>query len=275
MLSRSIVLALLSALVGGLLGGLTPVALAHHSRSFFSQEIIEVEGELQNLRWRNPHIAFTLKTDEGETWKMESASIYMLQRMGVDKNYLASGIRVRVAGNPSTRRKNDMLASNILLPDGQELLLFTGTRPRWSDELVGGGDRWLKDSVDVAVIQQENLGIFRVWSIEDNRSRIENFPFTEATTAAQAAWDPLDNYIMRCEKPGMPRPTLNPHPFEFTDNGGSITLHGEEMDIVRTIHMADAVDPDTQPASPLGYSVGHWEGNTLVLEYTVMEPLVI
>jgi hypothetical protein len=244
----------------------TPTISAHHSRTFFADEVNEVEGELQDLQWRNPHIVFTVKTDEGASWKMESASIYMLQRMGVESDLLADGIRVRVAGRASTRRDNEMLASNVLLPAGEELLLFTGTKARWSGELVGGGDQWAIDSADVAAIQAENLGIFRVWSIQDNRGRVQNFPFTEAALAAKKDWDPLDNYIMRCEQPGMPRPMLNPHPFEFIDDGDTIMLHGEEMDIVRTIHVADAVDPASQPASPLGYSVGRWEDNTLVVE---------
>ena len=253
-------------IVAGLLGSLPALTLAHHSRTFFSEDFVELEGELKDLRWKNPHIAFTLVTDGGDTWRMESASIYMLQRMGVDRDILDPGVRVRVAGHPSTRRENDMLATNILLPGRQELLLFTDSESRWSDVLVGGGDQWLTDSADVAAIRQENLGIFRVWSIPHNSDRIDNLPYTEAALAGQEDWDPLDNYIMRCEQPGMPRPMMNPHPFEFIDNGNTITLHGEEMDIIRTIHLGEAADPARQPASPLGYSVGRWDRNTLVVE---------
>jgi hypothetical protein len=35
---------------------------------------------------------------------------------------------------------------------------------------------------------------------------------------------------------------------------------------LRTIHMGSAADPATVPPSPMGYSVGHWEGDTLVVE---------
>ena len=42
----------------------------------------------------------------------------------------------------------------------------------------------------------------------------------------------------------------------------------EEYDIVRTIHM-NAEQPDGEPsASPLGYSVGRWEEETLVVQTT-------
>jgi hypothetical protein len=40
----------------------------------------------------------------------------------------------------------------------------------------------------------------------------------------------------------------------------------EEYDSTRTIHMTDAANPETQPKTPLGYSVGRWDGKTLVVE---------
>ena len=66
----------------------------------------------------------------------------------------------------------------------------------------------------------------------------------------------------------MPRPMFNPHPFEFIDKGGYYTLLGEEFDIVRTIHMSDAEDPQDQPPTRLGYSVGRWEDSALVVVTT-------
>jgi hypothetical protein len=42
----------------------------------------------------------------------------------------------------------------------------------------------------------------------------------------------------------------------------------EEYETIRTFHMSDAADPATQPRTPLGYSVGRWDGTTLVVETT-------
>ena len=73
--------------------------------------------------------------------------------------------------------------------------------------------------------------------------------------------------MQRCEPEGMPRIMRNPPPFEFVDHGSEISLASELYDLVRTIHMSSAPPPDA-PASPLGYSTGRWEGDTLIVTTT-------
>jgi hypothetical protein len=59
----------------------------------------------------------------------------------------------------------------------------------------------------------------------------------------------------------------NPYPIEFRDRGDSIILLLEEWDGIRTIFMNDA--SSGTPAQPrMGFSVGRWEGNTLIVETT-------
>jgi hypothetical protein len=59
----------------------------------------------------------------------------------------------------------------------------------------------------------------------------------------------------------------NPYPIEFRDQGDSIILLLEEWDGIRTIFMNDA--SSGTPAQPrMGYSVGRWEDNTLIVETT-------
>ena len=47
-----------------------------------------------------------------------------------------------------------------------------------------------------------------------------------------------------------------------------LSLRSHEHNIVRTIHMEPAPDSPTRPAGPLGFSVGAWEGDTLVVTTT-------
>ena len=61
----------------------------------------------------------------------------------------------------------------------------------------------------------------------------------------------------------------NPYPIDFTDNGDTIVMRLEEWDGVRTVFTwnADASAAD-QPRSHMGFSVGRWEGSTLVVTTT-------
>ncbi len=256
----------LFASIAVVLPGVIPVALyAHHSTAFYSDEVAEIEGELVGVKWRNPHVTWQLKVinDAGdeEQWNLEAASTYPLRRAGVTRDLFVIGDKIKVAGKRSKREKRVFLATNMLLPNGHELLL-------WGNIAAHFGDA--SRLVDAA---SENRGIFRVWStpeelFPDIQRRLSHLPYSEAAIAGRAAWNPLDNFVMRCEQEGMPRIMVNPHPFEFIDNGTDITLRMELYDIVRTIHMDRIASPEDEPSSHLGFSTGSWEGNTLVIHTT-------
>ena len=80
----------------------------------------------------------------------------------------------------------------------------------------------------------------------------------------------MDNFSIRCEPEGMPRIMLNPHPFEFVDEGDRILVRIELYDRLRTIHMNRSEPPLNEPASDLGYSAGAWEEDTLVVTTTIL-----
>ncbi len=249
------------------------VASAHHARVYFSDDVLEIEGELASIMWRNPHPEFTVNvrspTGEDEVWRLEgSGSLYRLQRAGVTRATFEIGQRIRVVGQVSTRAERELLATNILLPSGTEAVLRPGplSNRYWAEaeSAVGIEEESFYDAVAAA---RENRGIFRVWSPPPPGNSISiHTPFTQAAIEGRSSWDPLDNFAMRCERPGLPIVMRNPHPYEFIDNGNEITLRGETWDIERTIHMEG--NPEGQPATPLGYSVGRWEDNVLVVQTT-------
>jgi hypothetical protein len=68
---------------------------------------------------------------------------------------------------------------------------------------------------------------------------------------------------VRCYMPGIPRAMYMPYPFEITQGTNKIEMAFEFNSASRTIHL-DQVDPP--PADTwMGFSVGRWEGNTLVV----------
>ncbi len=247
-------------------------AFGHHSigATFDSDNTIELEGEITRVLWRNPHVRFTISAvdESGQEvlWEVESQSVSTLRRKNVTNVLVAVGDRVRVAGNPSRRSVNEIHASNILLPGGQEVVLRGAGKPRWTDQALGTSGPGFASAGNTS---DPALGIFRVWSTvfsapmllpEINASfDLYSYPLTETARASVAAFDPAeDSPIGNCEAKGMPTIMEQPFPMEFIERGEDILLGLEEYDLVRTIHMGTSAPLEDQAASLLGYSVGRW-----------------
>lgn len=79
----------------------------------------------------------------------------------------------------------------------------------------------------------------------------------------QKDWVNLDPEI-RCYLPGVPRATYMPYPFQIVQSKDYMFIAYEYAGATRNIYMKD---PGPAPAdSWMGQSVGHWEGDTLVIE---------
>ena len=83
----------------------------------------------------------------------------------------------------------------------------------------------------------------------------------------QENWLKLDPEI-KCYLPGVPRATYIPQPFRIFQNGTQMFIAYQFAGAVRNIFMKD---PGPAPVdSWMGQSVGHWEGETLVVDVTGM-----
>ena len=249
------------------------LALGHHSRSHYPEQKQELSGELVAVHWTNPHVGFTVSVtnEEGaeELWRVEGRSnLFSMERGGATPDLFHVGEQVTFLGSESVRRPRDMLATNLLLANGTEVLLDRDAEPQWSEDNVGRYDSRVTQSNLVDALS-ENRGIFRAWSwAGDSAEQSRYFPFTAAAIGARAAWDPIDNFLERCEPQGMPGIMSHPHAIEFMDRGAGIELVAQVFDQVRIIHMDVAAPPADAPASHLGYSVGWWEEGTLVVTTT-------
>ena len=81
----------------------------------------------------------------------------------------------------------------------------------------------------------------------------------------QEDWLNLDPEI-KCYLPGVPRATYMPYPFQILQSASALTFVYEYAGAVRNIYLQS---PRPAPAdSWMGQSVGHWEGDTLVVDVT-------
>ncbi len=268
---KTVATSLLALVVG------CPAATAHHSKApFYDLDTIsEIEGEVTRIMWSNPHIRFWVDTDrtgEQAIWEVESTPPGILERHGIGPDVLAVGQTIRIAGTPGRNDMRIMDVTNILMPDGREVLIQRDAEPRWSDETIGWGAAGFSDA-DVDAAEALFNGIFRVWSrdfsIQRERFGRSSYPLTEAAQAFQQDFDPIaDNPIPGCTPKGMPYIMNQPYPVEFIDDGDRIQFRIEEYDLIRTIHMTGQSEPASK--TPLGYSVGRWEGNSLVVSTSAM-----
>jgi hypothetical protein len=74
---------------------------------------------------------------------------------------------------------------------------------------------------------------------------------------------------VKCYLPGVPRATYMPYPFHIFHSATAIFFAYEYDSAVRNIYLKD---PGPAPAdSWMGQSVGHWEGDTLVVDVTGLD----
>lgn len=249
------------------------LTLGHHSNAEYNLNVVqELQGEVLSVSWRNPHVELTLRTRDADgtevIWDLEAQDINSLGRRGLDGSLINVGDTVRVAGNVSTHRTNNMSVSNLLLPNGTEIRLRGNPKPRWSSEDRIGFEQTTAEEARASA--GEGQGLFRVWMSAGRGGFPAQLPLTSAALAARADWDAADDPTMQCISSGMPAAMRlsPPHPIDLAEQGGNIVFRAEFFDIVRTIHMNSEANTAEQPATALGYSVGHWEATTLVVRTT-------
>lgn len=87
-------------------------------------------------------------------------------------------------------------------------------------------------------------------------------------SAAEAAGQPLFDPNANCLPSGVPRVLPTPYPYDIVQTPDAIYVGIEVMHSFRIIHMDGKPMPADFKPSYLGYSVGHWEGETLVIKTT-------
>lgn len=269
-------------------------AQAHHSFSAtFTDDVITVEGVVENFKFVNPHIltTFSVTDDNGVTtsWVSEGGSATAFRRRGWDGDTLNEGDFVRITGN-STRNGSPMVSMDTIVfvdPATGEVV----GEPNQGD--VADGDADITSIAMTLADGRPNLS--GNWTrANNNRARngsgmggamagmaggmgggpaspqgiAEEPIFTELGATLQAAFDPVNDPQVQCEPPGIVRQAgYTPHPVRLEQKEDHVVLSYEEYGSVRMVYFDDRNLVGGEHSS-LGQSIAHYEGDTLVIEST-------
>ncbi|HUQ50694.1 MAG TPA: DUF6152 family protein [Gammaproteobacteria bacterium] len=253
-----------------------PAAVAHHSTAEYdSAAFVEAEGVVTKVLWQNPHVRLEISTEQSDgvaqVWQLEGQSPGDLDRARIPRDLIAVGDRVKFAGNPSTRRERRMYVTNVLLEDRTEIVLRANAQPRWSPEHYLSH---LQATIDPARAAADGGdGIFRVWLPTASKTPdwAADPPLTPAARSAWQAFDAIrDDPVLDCKPPGMPQVSTRSgrYAIRFVRLGADLVLKNEYREIDRVIHMTEPDTARRHAPSPLGWSTGKWDGDTLVVTTT-------
>ena len=112
-------------------------AAAHHAATgrYEPDGFGEIEGEITDIFWRNPHVRFLINRtgDDGEDeeWEVEFGSVNTVERIGVSRDLVSVGDRVSVYGRMGRDGLRAMFARSIVMPNGEEVPLQAGVEQRY------------------------------------------------------------------------------------------------------------------------------------------------
>jgi uncharacterized protein DUF6152 len=248
-------------LVGWLVLALAPQTFAHHSAAAFdTQKEVRATGTVTTFAFRNPHVYLVLqvKKPDGSTGSLEveAGAASVLNPLGFTKTSLAVGDTVTIVGNPA-RAKPDalMLGKDLYKQDGAYYPLFIGSRSVYSSSSAS--------ATTIAGTWFSPFSEFNAYG-----AAVRTWPLTEAGKAAMASFDPKATAQKDCIPVGVPNLMFYPVADTITVERDRVVMSVDWMDSRRTIFLDGRKHPPATETFLHGHSVGHWEGDTLVVETT-------
>lgn len=239
-----------------------PVARAHHSFAphFDSSRPVEISGEIIEYEQRNPHaylhVAATDENGLTREYVCESHGVTQLARNGITPEMLQAGNSVTLTGSQARADPYMCFFNTVELADGR-ILNVNG-----SPELA-----------PTSGVEPQRNDIFGTWLLAPaNRSTSGPQPMmdalTEAGLRAVRAYDPFtDDPTFRCDPVAIRRVWFAPGtPLAIVRNENTIVLRFEWMDVERIVHLDRTTHPEDGERTSLGHSIGHFDGDTLVVE---------
>jgi len=237
------------------------VASAHHSFAphFDIKKPVSISGKITQFEARNPHsylhVAAVDENGRTQEYICESHGYTQLSRNGITPAMLKAGTQVRIEGSQSRNDAHRCFFTDVYFPDGRKLNV-NGRADTVAPQLAARHD------------------ITGTWLLapRPNRSTSGPQPMIESMTAAGKAavaqYNPFkDDPVFRCDPVAVRRVWGAPGtPLSITREKDRVILRHEWMDVQRVVYLNQHEHPKNGPRTSLGHSIGHFEGDTLVIE---------
>jgi hypothetical protein len=273
---------------------------AHHSNSAYQvDQIITLEGTVTEWQWVNPHtwLMMTVEDENGQSteWAVEGRAPGILGRAGWSRDVLQPGETVTVHASPAKDGSTVGIIARVTKSDGTIL----GNRPdaaaaidaeiarQEANRRIAGKPDFsgvyypFDPEAPVARQQQPQAGPLppptrSAPTSDGSQGRRPNAP--KLTPEYLARWEIIaasrtsgsyefDN-IANCLPPGMPAMMGMAYGMEVMQTEDKITFFSEHQDALRRVYLDGREPTEAVLNDPTyaGYSTGHWEGDTLVIE---------
>jgi hypothetical protein len=236
---------------------------AHHSFAphFDIKKPISISGKVTQFEARNPHsylhIQAVDENGKSQEYICESHGFTQLSRNGITPAMLKVGTALRIEGSLSRNNAHRCFFTNVYFPDGR-MLNVNGTAVVQTSRLEG------KARGDIA----------GTWLLAPMPGRSTSAPqpmmefLTNAGKAAVAKYNPFkDDPAFRCDPVAVRRVWGAPGtPLSIARQSDRVILRHEWMDVQRIVYLNQREHPKGGKRTSLGHSIGHFEGDTLVIE---------
>ncbi len=236
-------------------------AIGHHGNTSFDPETrVTVEGVITEFDYRNPHSFLYLQSTDsaGDPIDVTIEAVGSSPRpFGVTADSLTAGESVIVVMNPSRRTPDEWGLGVELIKEGGTVVPLS---VQFAREMETRSTGIATSIAGVWVPRRESFFQFVLgWG---------SMPLTEKGRQALQAYDVSQSSHARCIS--VPPPTLmlygSINVVEILDD--QVCIHSDWMDAEHVIHTRGGNPDEARVPALHGYSVGHWEAQTLVVETT-------
>ncbi len=270
--------------------GLTPL-VAHHSMAaqYDEKKSVPLKGVITKFDWGNPHVFLSVESGDA-TWEVELDSRPELKRAGWTKDSIQLGESITVEGYRARDGSMQLMAKSITLANGKKLpgmgdpVIRTAKSsqpvPRWPDGHVrlgpaaGETGYWANPSVGSLIENSAKVKVNRegvLANIADADKVAPFVPWAKGLYIYRQKNLLKDDPMESCLPPGGPRQFQSAGGFQIVeqpDRKRIFIMSGGGNRNWRLIDMDGRALPTGDDVSPTyyGHSVGHWQGDTLVIE---------